>query len=627
VSGICGVLRLDGRHADARELACVLEALKRRGPDGSRLITDGPVGLGCALLATTPEALSEEMPFVHRATGCTISADVRLDNREELIDRLNAGHGAGDGALVLRAYLEWGSDCLDHIRGDFAFAIWDPRERRLFCARDRVGMRQLIYHHVEGKLFAFATEPRALARHAAVPRRLNEIRLADFFEHLEAADLESTFFEGLWRLPPAHTLTLDANGLRLRRYWQLEARKPLRLASDRDYAEAFLEVFTRSVSARLRAPGPVGSMLSGGIDSGSVSALAAHLLEKTGRPPLATFSALRDDPECVESGAVRAALGIGHKDPTLMRPDDLPAMRGEIMALGLGAEEPFDASMVLLRLMYLAAHRSGHNVVLDGGGGDMVLGANDMVIWHLRRGRIRRAWREAQGMEQFWGPQPPAIGNFLRSFARVFVPSPLRAARRALVAPLRPAGETPTLLSPEFAARIDLSARRRSNAEHVAGFGWQEEGDRARRLLHPYLVVGRERYDRVASALAIEPRDPFCDQRLLEFCVSLPAEQFQDGGWPKVILRRATRGLLPEAVRWRPGKEHLGGIFVETLWNDETRFGSSTLDNLLPYISKATIFRAREAAKGRPAWDSAVAEWLLLRYASAWLDDIDSRRG
>ncbi|KPP94412.1 asparagine synthase-related protein [Erythrobacter sp. HL-111] len=627
MSGICGALRLDGRAAQAGELAAVLAALERRGPDGSRLVADGAMAMGCALLASTPESLVEEMPFVHRGTGCTITADIRLDNRAELIEAVGADAAAGDGELVLRAYLRWGSECLARLRGDFAFAIWDPRARRLFCARDRVGMRQFAYHHRPGRLFAFATEPRALLRHDDVPMRLNEVRLADFFENLEAADLESTFFEGLRRLPPAHALTVDAKGLELQRYWKLEAPAPLRLADDREYAEAFLEVFRRSVSARLRAPDPVGAMLSGGLDSGSVSAVAAHLLEQEGRPSLATFSALQDDTDCAESNAVRAALSIGHIDPVRVTPGDVPAMREELLALTRSAEEPFDASMALLRLMYLAAQRKGHKVVLDGGGGDMVLGANDMVIWHLRRGRIARAWREARGIERFWGPQPGAKTLFIRSLGRVCVPAPLRAVRRALSVPRRAAGETPTLLSPEFAARIDLPARRRANAAQVAGFGWQEDSDRARRMLHPYLVVGRERYDRVAAALAIEPRDPFCDQDLLEFCMSLPGEQFQDRGWPKVILRRATAGLLPDAVRWRAGKEHLGGLFVESLWSAADRHDGSSMDNLLPYISAQTIDATRAAATGRPAWDLAVAEWLAFRYASNWLGELDSQPG
>ena len=158
----------------------------------------------------------------------------------------------GDAGLALAAYLEWGEGCVEHFLGDFAFAVWDPRHRRLFCARDHMGMRQLIYHHSPGRFFAFATEPRAILVLPQVPYRINEARIADYLvEELEGIDKTSTFFEEVYRLPPAHTLTVTPEGMRQRRYWALEAGPELRLASDDEYAEAFLEVFTEAVRCRL----------------------------------------------------------------------------------------------------------------------------------------------------------------------------------------------------------------------------------------------------------------------------------------------------------------------------------------------------------------------------------------
>ena len=627
MSGICAVLHCDGRPAASGELAPVLAALGRRGPDGSQLAAEGPVALGHALLATTPEALTERQPLRHSGSGCMITADIRLDNRGDLIAALGLAPGArviGDAELVLEAYLRWDLACLDHLRGDFAFALWDPRCERLLCARDHVGMRQLIYTHTPGGLFALATEAQALLQHPAVPRRINEARIADYFEHLEANDLTSTFFIGLNRLPPAHALTVTRGEVKLWRYWQLTPPAPLQLPSDAAYAEAFREVFAAAVAARLRAPDPVAAMLSGGVDSGSVAALAASQLRQAGRPMLATFSAIDSDPECVESQAIRDALAMDHIDPALVGRDDLAMLRPELERLARAVQEPFDTNMTLLRLMYLAGHRAGHKVMLDGGGGDIVLGAPDMVAWHLRKGRPARAWREARGQERFWGPQPGARENFLRQFARIIIPEPLRALRRSLALRGRPAAPTPTLLSDAFAARIDLPARRAANARHIAPHRFAPDGTRAALDIHPYLVVGRERYDRVASALAIEPRDPFCDLRLIEFCASLPPDQCQDDGWPKVILRRASAGLLPDRVRWRLGKEHLGGLLQDDVWGESLRGEErakmiKSLANLQPYIDSRSIEHLAGAAKNAPAWDSEVASLLLLRYASEWL--------
>ena len=302
------------RPSPARSKA-MTALLERRGPDGSHHLLDGPAALGHTLLATTPEALHEVLPLTDAASGCSITADVRLDNREELLPALGLAEEArviGDGELMLRAYLLWGEACLEHLLGDFAFAIWDPRSQRLFAARDQMGLRQLIHCHVPGELFAFATEPEAILALPDVPRRINEARIADYLDDLEAADFTSTFYEGLYRLPPAHCLTVDASGLQIRRYWALQPVTELQLDSDEAYAAAFLMVFTKAVRSRLRCAGPVGSMLSGGMDSGSVVAVATRLLQAEGRGPLQTFSAVGPDPQaCKETLAIHLSRGHG----------------------------------------------------------------------------------------------------------------------------------------------------------------------------------------------------------------------------------------------------------------------------------------------------------------------------
>lgn len=164
MSGICGIVSLSGEPLRPESLGPAIARLRRRGPDGVDIWQSEEVALGHTLLATTPEALVEKLPLRHPETGCVITADARIDNRDELFTLLGLtqpGRIIGDGELILRAYLRWGEACPEHLLGDFAFAIWDPRCRALFCARDHTGMRQLIYTHREHGVFAFATEPRA----------------------------------------------------------------------------------------------------------------------------------------------------------------------------------------------------------------------------------------------------------------------------------------------------------------------------------------------------------------------------------------------------------------------------------------------------------------------------------
>jgi asparagine synthase (glutamine-hydrolysing) len=570
MSAVCAMLRLDGGDAQVGALRPVLDALAPRGPDGSALIEAGAAALGHALNATTPEALAETMPLRHAGTGCVISADARLDNRAELIAALGlgqAGRVIGDGELVLAAYLKWGRDCPVHLEGDFAFVLWDPRAHRLFAARDKVGMRQLAYHFAPGRLFACATDAHALLRHPEVPHRINRARVADYLEQLEAMDYTTTFFEGLHRLPPAHTLTVENGTLALRRYWELGPQGPLILPSDAAYAEAFRSVLDEAVRSRLRAPeGRLGAMLSGGIDSGAVVALAARQRQATGAPPLVTLSATDTLPGCKETACVHDAVEfIPHIAPRIVSTGDMDALREPLIALTQAESDPFDGHMTMVRAVYLMAQRAGIRTVLDGVSGDTTLGTGDMITYYMTKGRLRDAWAEARFMEQGWRWEGfAARPAFARALRRRLAPAWLRARRkRAWEAGDAARAGRDSVLTPAFAAEVAMPERRRAFARHVAvKEGW-DQTSQAQRILSPYAITGRERYDRVAGAMGIEPRDPYLDSRVIAFCLSLPIDQLHADGWPKMIQRRAMAGLVPDSVRWKLGRDHVGWRFID----------------------------------------------------------------
>jgi asparagine synthase (glutamine-hydrolysing) len=611
-------LRLDGQSAQAEELAPVLARLERRGPDGAAIHCDGAMALGHALLATTDEAAREPMPFLHQPSGCLITGDIRLDNREELIEWLSCDRSAGDGELVLRAYHKGGSGCLARLLGDFAFAIWDPRDQRLFCARDRVGMRQLIYHHHEGRIFAFATEAMALLAHREVPNRVNEARIADFLEGFEAIDLVSTFHEGVLRLPPAHALSVEDGRLRLWRYWQLTAPGPVRRATNAEHEAAFRDVFTKAVRARLRAREPVGAMLSGGMDSGSVVAIAARLLHEAGAPPLKTFSGVDHDPACPESSCIRdSAEHIAFIDPHFASLGDADAFRDAVARLTKEESDPFDGEMSIIRAVYLTARRAGVAVMLDGVAGDTSLSTGDMVAYHLRAGRVARAWREARALEAIWGAQDAAVPAIARAAWRKLAPDWLLARRRRNWRRARELQEAlESQVHPALAERIDMPARRRANRHHVTVGEDCRQATRAQRMLHPQLVAARERYDRVAGAIGIEPRDPYLDVRLLEFCLTLPAEQLQGEGWPKLIQRRAMAGLLPDSVRWKRGRHHVGARFIETCVDQSLEnFDVAKHSNLGCYANL-------ERASALQCSNVGVASQARLIYLDHWLKSL-----
>lgn len=621
MSGICGALLLDGRPTDEAGLSGVLSALNRRGPDRSALTSEGPAALGHALNATTPESLSEAMPLRHSETGCLITADVRLDNRADLLGRLGLqapGRVIGDGEIILCAYLRWGTDCVRHLAGDFAFAIWDPRHNRLFAARDKVGMRQFIYHHRAGKLFAFATDAEPLLHHPEVKTRINEGRIADLIEGFEAIDETSTFFVDVLRLPPSHALIVDGEHLRTWRYWQLEPPGLIERANDAAYEEAFLEVFTEAVRVRLRAPdGVLGSMLSGGMDSGSVVAVASRLLQQSGAPPLQTVSAIDTDPDCLESKAIRASLTMAHLDPELVSPDMPDSHREALIEAVRNCPEPFDGHMAMVCAIYLQAKRRGLKIMLDGLAGDTTLGSGDVVNWHIENGRLLAAWREARGDEAYWGSWFPAHRQFFTRFRRTYAPAALRELWRT-IKPLRESanGDEPQLLDPVFAERVGFAGKLQDYRTRTAFGRSCSAATRARKMLNPTMIAGRERYDRVAGSFAIEQRDPFFDPKLFEFCLTLPVDQLKSGGWPKYVLRRSMAGYLPDEVRWRTGRTHVGPEYI--LLSNEPKTPEQQRmfeDRLKPYV------RADKLANwvASDDEDSALAQVSELRYFAYWL--------
>ena len=629
MSGILGLFNQDGAPVEPAQLQDMASLLRRRGPERTGIWNVGAVGMGHTLLATTPEAALERLPLEHSASGCVITGDIRLDNRTELISWLGLGDRAavtGDAEIVLAAYLACGESCVERLLGDFAFAVWDPRSGTLTCARDHMGLRPLYYHHTPGQFFAFATEPRAILVLPQTPYRINEARIADFLvaDMLEGFDKTSTFFEKVFRLPPAHSMTVTTEGVRQRRYWRLESESELRLASDDAYAEAFLEVFSEAVRCRLRTAGPPGATLSGGMDSGAIVAVARRILASEERSHLLTFSGVSPLGEAdPETRAIRAASQMNGLEPHLVNHGALDDLRPDLEQSLSELDEPFDGSSTLLRCVYLTARQEGVNVVLDGASGDVVLTGGRRFVRLLRSGHWRTGYREAAALNRFLNSAQPPLRDLLRSAPAAFVPD----AFLRLVRPLRRRlllGHTVrgSLISAEFARHVGLGERLELCERRIATRPLTRGGvERAREIDQPYLTVARERYDRVAAALAIEPRDPFLDVRVATFCVGLPDSQVIQDGWPKIILRRAMAGQLPDAVRWRRGKEHLGWYFTRALMDEAGYLTGRGEEPNIEIVSRyVDVGAARAAWRSHLRGDPIRAEWVYsLSYLDGWL--------
>lgn len=432
MSGIAGVYYLDGRAVDRADVERMVERIAHRGPDGSAVWSEGEVGLGHRMLWTTPESLHERLPLVNKSGDLALTADARIDNRDELMTALGLNsrlrEEMSDSELILRAYEQWGEGCPEKLLGDFAFAIWDRRRQVLFCARDHFGVKP-FYYYCSPHVFAFASEIKALLCLREVPRRLNETRVADYLVPM-LEDKAITFYQDILRLPPAHIMIADREGIHLRPYWALDPSRELRLGSDGEYAEAFRELFTEAVRCRLRSAFPVGSMLSGGLDSSSIVCVARELLAHDGGRRLHTFSATFDElPGGDERCFINAVLSMGGLESHIVRADRVSPLH-DISRVLHHEDEPFYAPNLFVHwALCNAAHRQGSHAILDGLDGDTTLAQRfEHLAELLQAGRWKSLVAEVIGLSRRLNRAPWKL--FLLYAVTPLAPEPIRQAWR-----------------------------------------------------------------------------------------------------------------------------------------------------------------------------------------------------
>jgi asparagine synthase (glutamine-hydrolysing) len=612
--------------------------LAHRGPDGAGVWTEGAVGLGHRLLWTTPESLHERLPMVSTSGNIVLTADARIDNRDQLIAALGLGDRAAeditDSALILAAYEKWGERCPERLLGDFAFVIWDRRQQTLFCARDHFGVKPLYYYYGPGHLFACASEIKALLCLPKVPRQLNEVQVADYLAGI-FEDKATTFYQNILRLPPAHSATVSAQGIRLRCYWSLDPTSELRLGTDEEYAAAYREIFTEAVRCRLRSAFPRGSHLSGGLDSSSVTCVARKLSQQTDTPLWHTFSNIFEDvPQCDERPFINTVLAQGGYIPHYIHADRSSPLMDLERVFWHQDEPSIGPNHFLPWQLNEAASRAGVRVVLDGFDGDSTVSHGVVRFTELAHaGQWTTFAQEANGVSQHFSVSPvgllqaygltslqelakrqrwlafAATINQLNKFFQVSRRDLIwKHGLKALMPSRTPGkrdstGDLDPIIAPDFARRAGLRERIRALNRDRPNPARTVREDQWRTLtsgLFPWVL---ELSDRAATAFAIEVRHPFMDKRLIEFCLALPPEQKLHQGWSRIVARRAMAGLLPEEIRWRGGKTDMNPNFVHGLLKNNRR----VLDKLIfdlperieKYVDSSTLHQVYERLIGQ----------------------------
>ncbi len=642
MSAIAGVYLTDGREVDRRDLERMTEILAHRGPDGSAIWNTGSIGLVHRMLWTTPESLREHLPRVSPDGNLVVTVDARLDNRDELISRLGLSVTVADvtdSELILRAYERWGEDCPTYLLGDFAFAIWDARRRHLYCARDHFGVKPFCYYSRSGHALVFASEIKALRCVSEVPSRLNELAVAD---HLvpQYFDATNTYYRDIVRLPPAHYLVITPEGTRLQRYWSLDPSRELRLGSDDEYAQGFRHLFTEAVRCRMRSAFPVGSMLSGGMDSSSITCVARSLhAANNGAHGWPTFSAVHDVvTQCDESRYIDAVLAKGAYEPSFFQADHVSPLVDLDKVLWHEDQPLVGGNLYLDWGLYRFARERGVRVLLDGFDGDTTVSHGLGFLVELANSDrwLRLASEVVPYARKIGEPWANVLWSWFWNYELDPFTANTRGVRRvrrwaaSRLSSTRADGVTEAgfdwlaIFNADFAGRVDIAGRRNALEGTLAP---TERAAHYRRLNDAGMPTVLEVLDRAASAFALELRFPFWDRRLAEFCLSLPPEQKIRRGWTRMVLRRAMDGLLPPLIQWRGAKtNHHAGFERGMLTFERERLNDAVYkdsDVVAPYVDVAILREQFSRSLSRVRTDSNFnVVWQVISLA-LWLRRVD----
>ncbi len=546
---MCGIVGVAGTEAIAPEaLARAQHVLRARGPDDAGTWIEGATGLGHRRLSILDLSRSGHQPMLSADGRHVVVHNGEIYNFRALRDELAPEGGwqsESDTELILAAFARWGPACLDRFHGMFAFAIWDRRERTLFAARDRMGVKPLYYHHGGGRL-AFASRPRALL--ALLPDLSRELDPQGLRFYLECGYVPAPhgIHRAIAKLPPAHYLLYREGELSVERYWDFREIEPERAWEDRpeeDLLDELEEIVSRSVRSRLVSDVPLGAFLSGGIDSSVVVGMMAR--HSSG--PVRTFTVgfkEREFDESAHAEAVARHLGTEHHCEVLSVDrllELLPAFREHY-------DEPFYDYSAFPTLAVSRMARERVTVSLSGDGGDELFGgyhyygiAEALAPWF----RLPRAARRAAAA---------AVGLLPRHRARLLAGALRADSLPAAFAFARSAAKDfPPVLRPDAAAGTasfaDLFAR--AAAALPEGLAPAETGmrlDALYTLPDDYL----QKVDLASMAWSLEARDPLLDQDLVEWSMRLPVSWKRRAGRNKYLLRKLAYRLVPAAILDRP---------------------------------------------------------------------------
>lgn len=555
---MCGIVGVVGpsKQISPSLFQQMRDSIAHRGPDdaGTWVSTDGMVRLGSRRLAILDLSASGHQPMVDDAAGLAITFNGEIYNYVELADELTKlgchFRSRTDTEVLLKSYEIWGGDCLAHLNGMFAFAIWDENRQELFVARDRFGEKPFFYYLGAGREFlAFGSEVKALIAGRFFSPAADPSSVYHYLLNRQINSGYETMFAGVSSLPAAHALQFSwrSRSLKTWQYWDLDPQRKICLSDDRQYAEQFIAMLADSVRIRQRSDVPVGSSLSGGLDSSTIVGLVAK--ERSGARQ-DTFSARFTDAAFDEGEYINSMTGWVNVNAHHVYPDP-ELLQEEMESLSWHQDEPFYSSSIYAQwcVMRLAKQR-GVTVLLDGQGGDETLAGYHSYFAAYYSSLVRQ-FRALDAIRAFMTYLADHGRGNVAMVLSMLLPGKLRSV---LLERRRPRA-----LRNEFRTRYSHppACLRRKFQDDLN----QSLYETLTQTILPQLL----RYaDRNSMAFSREVRLPFLDHRLVEFLFAVPAEQKISGSTTKVILRNSISGVVPENIRLR--KDKLGFAPPEISW-------------------------------------------------------------
>lgn len=534
MSAIGGIHGFQGHKIDQNSLINMASVMQSRGQDTETYWQSKNIGFAHRQLFTTEESRYERQPLVLKGKGLSLTSDARIDNRNELLEKLICDDNkvVTDADLILASYEKWNENCVDYLIGDFAFAIWDMRVGKLFCARDHLGIKPFYYLQDE-QYFYFASQISGLYSASGIDRKPNLSEIQNFLDE-DVISCEATFFEAIKRLLPGHILTIRDKKIQTKRYWYPELIKIDETMNFDDAKRNIYELMQDAVKVRLRNTYNTGCEISGGLDSSIVLALAVRSSKDKNIIP---FASTYGELSCDESSYIQAMAETLSVKPVIDTPDKFDYIDACSLDTYYQLAPDWPGSGSFLDNFGACQNAKERNVrvVLTGQGGDHVAAGNYLML-----ADFVRSWQLSKLYEQHrkCNLNYKTIKNYILV---PLLPDPLKRFLSFVFGKSRN-----TFLSGKaFCFPLDAQATR--SKMQIEELRWIiGKWNQLWMDINPYTAIG--------GHYNIEFRHPFFDKRVVEFMLSVPPWMKIDGNRDKVILREAMKKELASQVYKRCDK-------------------------------------------------------------------------